>query len=219
MTRAAGLALALGVAAWLGGADALAAGAAKAKRSAPSSSTSSPAPAGEAERVAGQKAFDAGNYQDALAPLERAWELGAKPAVLYTLGQCHRQVGNWEKAAFYFGRYLALAPRPIADEEAARTLLSEMQLKADVGKQQQPKIEVAQPTVPPEAVVPPSALPAKPEPVPAAGTAEVGSGAVHTKWWFWTAIGAVVVGGAVTGAVLATQPHGKAPTTLGELQW
>jgi len=88
-----------------------------------------------------------------------------------------------------------------------------MQLKADVEKRAQPQVEVAAPAVPQ------GALPDKPEPVPPAGGAVEQEGGVHTRWWFWTAIGAVVVGGAVTGAVLAAQPRSRAPASLGELQW
>ena len=185
--------------------------AAAAKKAAPTTA------AGKAELAEGRKAFDAGRYQEAVAPLEKAYELSQAPAILYTLGQCYRQLGDWEKAAFYFGRYLALSPRPVADEEAARALLSEMQLKADVEKKQKPQIEVAQPKPPVEpAVVPATALPTKPEPVPTAVDGD--RGGIATRWWFWTAIGGVVVAGAVTAAVLATQ-GGKPSTTLGEMQW
>ena len=41
-------------------------------------------------------------------------------------------------------------------------------------------------------------------------------GGVASKWWFWTLIGAVVVGGAVTGGVLATSGSNAPPNgTLG----
>ncbi|MGC4113523.1 MAG: tetratricopeptide repeat protein [Myxococcales bacterium] len=214
MSRAAAaLALVVGIAFAVPALTATEALAAASKKRAPAAAAPAPAPLGEAERVAGQKAFEAGDYPRAAELLEKGWELGKQPKVLFTLGECQRKLGNWEKAAFWFGRYLALAPRPIADEEAARTLLSEMQLKADVEKKATPQIVVAQPAEP----VPASALPDAPAPVtPPAVEKE---GGVHTQWWFWTVLGAVVVGGAVTGAVVATQQHGKTPTTLGELQW
>jgi hypothetical protein len=39
---------------------------------------------------------------------------------------------------------------------------------------------------------------------------------VTQRWWFWTAIGAVVVGGAVTATVIATAPQ-PAMTTFPDI--
>ena len=48
--------------------------------------------------------------------------------------------------------------------------------------------------------------------VPAPGSEGIN---VLEEWWFWTVIGAVVVGGVVTGVVLGTMPTGPAqPGTL-----
>ena len=33
------------------------------------------------------------------------------PALLFNIGQCHRQLGHFERAAFFYGRYLDLAPK------------------------------------------------------------------------------------------------------------
>lgn len=42
---------------------------------------------------------------------------------------------------------------------------------------------------------------------PSALSARVQTGPpLYTRWWLWTAVGAVVVGGAVTAAVLASRP-------------
>jgi hypothetical protein len=32
---------------------------------------------------------------------------------------------------------------------------------------------------------------------------------VYKKWWFWTAVGVVVVGGATAGGVAAASAHGR----------
>ena len=38
-----------------------------------------------------------------------------------------------------------------------------------------------------------------------------GQGGIATKWWFWTILGAVVIGGAVTTAILLTRDDGPGP--------
>ncbi len=40
-----------------------------------------------------------------------------------------------------------------------------------------------------------------------------GEGGIASKWWFWTILGVVVVGGAVTTAVLLTRDDGQPDTT------
>ncbi len=71
-----------------------------------------------------------------------------------------------------------------------------------------------------------AAAAAKPAPAEGSegGEAEEGvqpseGGSVLTKWWLWTAVGVVVVGaGVTTGAVVASQPHGRGGfnTALGQ---
>ena len=51
-------------------------------------------------------------------------------------------------------------------------------------------------------------------PMPAGGVA--GKQPIYKKWWFWTIIGAVAVGGAVTAGVLAAPKEGKTRTFVGQ---
>ncbi len=74
-------------------------------------------PAPEPERVArtatelGQKAYDLGRFDEAIGHYSAAYEAMPLPALLFNIGQCHRQLGQFERAAFFYGRYLDLAPR------------------------------------------------------------------------------------------------------------
>jgi hypothetical protein len=56
-------------------------------------------------------------------------------------------------------------------------------------------------------------VPVTPDPRPEYETETIGNDeGVHKKWWFWTIIGVVVVGGAVTAGVLLA-PAEQAPPT------
>ncbi|MHB1844489.1 MAG: tetratricopeptide repeat protein [Deltaproteobacteria bacterium] len=55
--------------------------------------------------------YDAGDFEKALADQTRAYELDPLPALLYNLGQCHRALQHWDRAAFFYRRYLARAPQ------------------------------------------------------------------------------------------------------------
>ena len=53
------------------------------------------------------------------------------------------------------------------------------------------------------------ALEMKPAPVQRVAVGSEGS--IFNEWWFWTATGAVVVGGVVTGLAIASGDDGEAP--------
>ena len=59
----------------------------------------------------GQKAYDLGRFEEAIAHYSAAYEAMPLPALLFNLGQCHRQLGQSGQAAFFYGRYLDLAPK------------------------------------------------------------------------------------------------------------
>jgi tetratricopeptide (TPR) repeat protein len=45
-------------------------------------------------------------FEQALAEYSRAYELYPTPALLFNLGQCHRNLKNHERAIFFFEGYL-----------------------------------------------------------------------------------------------------------------
>ena len=135
--------------------------------------------------------FDAGEFGQAAAAYEAAYQADPRPEYLYNLGQCHRQVKDLpglEKAAHAFNAYLR--ERPEAKNRA--------QVEEEIAELEQ-RIKVLRARAPTEAellkdvLLAPSEPP--PDPVP-----------IYKKWWFWTAVG-VVVAGAVTAAVVFTWPR------------
>ncbi len=196
---------------------------------APASETAARAAAQE-----GKTAFDLGDWAKAIERYEEAYKLKAAPGLLFNLGQSHRRAGNLDKASFYFRRYLETNPPEVqakateevlAQLDAARAEKAEQDRKAEELRQleavrllelhrleairtleieeQQRQLELEKARL---AVVNAherrlsleAELKKEAPPPPVL---------VTQRWWFWTAIGAVVVGTAVTITAVATAPQ------------
>lgn len=179
----------------------------------------------------GNQQYQLGHFEAATVAYEKAYELTSAPGILYNLAQCHRMEGHFERAAFYYQRYLSLARRPIGNETMTRQLLAECQQKADerasaddaarkaeearrVAVDQLTRAEEARRRADVEVARYEDArrgmLELKVE--PAAGTP------ITRKWWFWTAVGVVVVGVGTAAGVVATRPSRPA-ASLGDISF
>lgn len=152
----------------------------------------------EAEQIAraeferAQRAYDLGRFDEAIGHYGRAYEAMPLPPLLFNIAQCHRLLGEYAQAAFFYRRYLDLAGNP-ANAGLTRELLSEME-------QRQSQAERDASARAREAL------------------AHGGEGAgirtpVYKNWWFWALVGGAVAAGVTTVAVVS-QPE---PTTLGTL--
>ena len=123
--------------------------------------------------------YNLGNFAAALDEAQRAYRIDQRPALLFNLGQCHRALGHWAKAAFFYKGYLRdqAAAKNRAQVEA---LLHEMEAKegaaqAPSGSPPPPPAaapapaaaihaEAAAPPAPPDAVGAPSVVVEEPAP-------------------------------------------------------
>src|SRR4029077_13182600 len=55
--------------------------------------------------------FNIGKFAEALTDYQSAYEAKPLPGFLFNIAQCYRNMGDLEKARFFFRRYLALDPR------------------------------------------------------------------------------------------------------------
>ncbi|WP_164008942.1 tetratricopeptide repeat protein [Pyxidicoccus trucidator] len=136
-----------------------------------------------------QREYDLGNFEVALGGYSEAYRLMPAPALLFNIGQCHRQLGQYERAAFFYRRYLALEPdspdAPLVVELIQTVEAKQAELDAQKPKQGTP-LEV--PLTPaPQAERPPS-----------------GPAFLRNRW-FWAGVGVVAVG--ATTAVLLTRSN------------
>jgi tetratricopeptide (TPR) repeat protein len=194
-----------------------------------------------------EKSFDVGKFAEALTDYQAAYEAKPLPGFLFNIAQCYRNMGNYERARFFFRRYLTLEPHA-PNHRRVEELIAEMSKQIDAqaaaaaattpppaeqkpveqkpgeAKSGEAKPGEATPgeasTAPPPAETPPLAAPAAPPPsessVPMLTTtapAAEESHPAYKRWWFWTGVGAVVVGGAVA-AFFLTRPKTEIPGSL-----
>lgn len=98
----------------------------------PSAAAPKGSPDAEAKKLfqEGKKAYDAGRFGEAVEAYQKAHELKPLPAFLFNIGQCYRQLGNHERAVFYFRRFIAEDPRnPNAEVAWANLRDAEARLK------------------------------------------------------------------------------------------
>ncbi len=188
-----------------------------------------------AETRRAHRAYGQGRFEAALDAYAAAYGARPRPALLFEIAQCHRRLGHYESAAFFFQRYLDDSP-PSAHTKKAAALLVEVQAKAGAS-QSQPAVDAARA----EAIAPPTRTvtlsgPALERGAPAAAPNVVEQGRVSAerapkaeplvqgttapepskpllqRWWFWTSIagGAVLASCAITYA--ASTPHAPTPT-------
>ncbi len=167
--------------------------------------------AGEARRLARRSVleYDTGDYDAALADIARAYELDPRPGFLFNLGQCHRALGHYEKAALAFRSYLRAVPRAKNRSQVER-LLAEMEAKAKSQLAAAPPPVAARappPPAPPRAESAAAVAPAPP--IRAAPAAAVSApvergGPPPATWW----IGGGGVAAALAGAALVVLADG-----------
>jgi len=159
----------------------------------------------------GDTYFKLEKYANALQEFEQAYLAKQDPSFLYNIAQCHRLMGNRAEAIRFYKRYLNDAPtaanRPVA-EKHIRDLESALGAEELTGAHVAPgpgAPGAAPPPMPPPrpAQAPPAvALDARPPPPsdamltsPPPALSQSDERPIYTRWWFWTAVGSVVVTG------------------------
>jgi tetratricopeptide (TPR) repeat protein len=141
----------------------------------------------------GQKLFGLRRFDKALVKFEAAFEAAPIPDFLFNIGQCHRNLGNYDEAIFSFRRFLKLkpdAPRRAQIEE----LIRELEAERAAERERRRRLPI---------VGPPPPRKSKP---------------VYKRWWFWTGVAAVAAG--TTAAIVLSGDSGGLPDTdLGNLDF
>src|SRR5581483_6626190 len=105
----------------------------------------------------GLRAYNLGNFEEAVAEFSKAYEIDPTPVLLYNLGHAHRGAGNYERALFFYQRFVAeskkLGDKADKDKMAKATeLIAQMEAKlaaAEVNKKARQNTDVAPPPVSP----------------------------------------------------------------------
>jgi hypothetical protein len=166
-------------------------------------------------------------YANAITEYEQAYLAKPDPSFLYNIAQCHRLMGNGAQAIHFYRRFLKDAPnapnRPVAEKHIRDLEDLAAHGSAPAAPPPVPVAPAPAPSAPGSPLAPlpsatTSAPPAfsapAPTSTPVSTTPTVESGApsgqpesqpIYRKWWFWTGVGAVVVGSLIL--VLATAKH------------
>ncbi|MCB9558072.1 MAG: hypothetical protein H6707_18300 [Deltaproteobacteria bacterium] len=158
------------------------------------------------------RAYRLGEFATALEQFKAASRLSERPSLLFNIAQCHRQLRQYERATFFYKLYLSEwerqnpgRPAPFAQEVDRRLSELRQQHVDDSRKSSSavsPAKPVARPPAPPAALRFDRAQPLKPLlPRP-----------IYKRWWFWTAIGVVVAGGATATALALGAERKSAPS-------
>lgn len=187
----------------------------------------------------GNLAYDVGDFGKALKSFSEAYRLKPLPGFLFNMAQCHRQLGQFSRAAFFYRRYLSLVP-DTASAPVVRELVQEMEARAREQEARRLERERAEQD---KAVQHARAEAANAEAEAAArrraeleaeqralevrtaqsltGPGPRGQANVSTpwtrKWWVWAGAGAAVAL-VTTGVVLATSGPDARPTSLGSVE-
>jgi tetratricopeptide (TPR) repeat protein len=153
--------------------------------------------------------FNVGRFDEALVDYQAAYDAEPLPAFLFNIGQCYRNMGNYERAQFFFRRYAALDPHS-PNRPAAEQLIVEMDRLAGE-RPGAAATDEAPPPPPPSLAAPVPAADVRPASAyppssVAAKTEERGARPpVYRRAWFWVAVSAVVVAGGVAAAFAVAQ--------------
>ncbi len=146
----------------------------------------------------GQREYDVGRFDAAIDAYSKAYAAQPVPALLFNLGQCHRQRGELARASFFYKRYLDLSPEgknaPVARELVTRldrTLTDDSPRRA------------------------PRLVPQRGERAAVVPAEEPQSPPLYQRWWFWTGVGAVATATVASVAVIASRPPSERTPTLG----
>jgi tetratricopeptide (TPR) repeat protein len=159
-----------------------------------------------------RKHFVAGEYQQALDIYVTLYAQTLHPTYIRNIGRCYQSMGKPDEAISAFHEYLSKAknldPKQRADVDG---FIREME---DLKRRRKASAEVAQPLAPASATELPRAADRSAERASDSSAVEAslrsgatpneGSSPLYTRWWFWTTIGAVAVGGVVTALVLSS---------------
>jgi len=151
------------------------------------------------------QSYKLGKFEQALDLYSKAYETLPLPAFLFNIGQCHRQLGNHERAVFFFEGYLR-----DADNAGNRDVVEELiaTSKEAIAEEEQRKAEEARKAEEERRRAEDARMElmmrqetARQE---AARNGSITLPPLLREWWFWTAVGAVVVVGGGTAVALTT---------------
>lgn len=157
----------------------------------------------------GQKLFNLQRFEDALEQYQKAFDAKPIPDFLFNIGQCQRNLGDYEAAIFSFKRFLKLDPEA-PNREKVEALIADLEERIEEGESRKFGFERKKRRGGDDDD--------DDDDDDSDREREPGTVAspVYKKWWFWTGVAVVGVVGGV-GIYAATRPDGPPDTGLGNV--
>jgi len=175
------------------------------------------APPRDGREMQAREAYAAGRYQDALDVYVKLYAEQLHPNYLRNIGRCYQNLAQPDKAISSFREYLRKARKlaPGEREEIDGYIREMEELKRQQAATGQPGTPPPQPTLPltpsPQPTSTSTSTSTSPLQLTAPPTDTLAeTPPIYKRWWFWTAVGAAVVGGTVA-VVLATRGNKELP--------
>ena len=83
----------------------------------------------------GEKLFALGKFDEALDEYQKAFDAKPLPDFLFNIGQCYRNLGDYQQAIFSFKKYLKLEP-DAPDKDKVEKLIDDLEEKQERGEGQ-----------------------------------------------------------------------------------
>ena len=146
----------------------------------------------------GEKLYALTRFSEAIDEYQKAFDAKPLPDFLFNIGQCYRNLGDYDAAIFSYRKYLKLAP-DAPNREQVEQLIVELEARRDRSDTGRLGLRRSDDR-------PPPGRPGDREP----------DRPVYKQWWFWTGIAVLgVAGGVVTYEV--TRSPGPPSTSLGNI--
>jgi tetratricopeptide (TPR) repeat protein len=140
----------------------------------------------------GEKLYALTRFSEALAEYQLAFDARPIPDFLFNIGQCYRNLGDYDAAIFSYRKYLTAAPEA-PNRAQVEQLIRE--LGAEQARSDTRRLGLA-----------------RGRPAPAAATAPTAPDPpIYTRWWFWTGVAVIGAAGGVT--IYETTRSGGPPST------
>src|SRR5712675_592441 len=141
----------------------------------------------------GTAEYRLGYFDKAAALYEEAYRVLPDPALLYNIGQAYRKAGQSDKALVGYRSFVRTAPAGLPNLDLARKWIAEIETglnpagnSADADAAMAPQVPFATLAEAPAPSATPAAL--------NLSTTDASSEHPKSRWWIWSAAGALVVG-------------------------
>ncbi len=158
--------------------------------------------------------YDLGQFEEAIAEYRKGYEQTALPVFLFNIAQAYRQLGENDKALFFYRRYLSIHPEAENRAQVAARVAEIEQLGSPgAGARRASALDSLSPAPLSSGVAGRRDVAASPS-----------SRAARPFWrrpWFWAGVGALVIGGLAIGLVAVSPPPDASPpaTDLGKARF